>query len=201
MWDLATHGAQVLHPHALKYRDPLISAKIINFAYGDLSVKGTRITGPFEGDMTKSVSLYKNPISLIALVGDGMLKKSGLLAKLTACLASNNINIFGISAGQNSMTVFVEKQDSQKAYRLLHTLVIEDDVFSSLSLAEDTSMITVVSPDFAEETPGIISKITEPLRKNHINIIEISSSQTAIVVYVKLEDGKKAFELLNEVLE
>lgn len=201
MWDLATHGAQVLHPHALKYKDPLISAKIINFAYGDLSVKGTRITGPSEGDMTKSVSLYKNPISLIALIGDGMLKKSGLLAKLTACLASNNINIFGISAGQNSMTVFVEKQESQKAYRLLHNLVIEDDVFSSLSLAEDTTMITIVSPDFTEETPGIISKITEPLRKNHINIIEISSSQTAIVLYIKLEDGKKAYELLNEVLE
>ena len=201
MRDLATHGAQVLHPHALKYKDPLISAKIINFAYGDLSVKGTRITGPFKGDMTKSVSIYKNPISLIALIGDGMLKKSGLLAKLTACLASNNINIFGISAGQNSMSVFVEKEDSQKAYRLLHNLVIEDDVFSSLSLAEDTSMITVVSPDFTEETPGIISKITEPLRKNHINIIEISSSQTAIVVYVKLEEGKKAYELLEEVLE
>ncbi|MEE0024491.1 aspartate kinase [Methanobrevibacter sp.] len=201
MWDLATHGAQVLHPHALKYKDPLISAKIINFAHGDLSVKGTRITGPSEGDRTKSVSLYKNPISLIALIGDGMLKKSGLLAKLTACLARNNINIFGISAGQNSMTVFVEKQDSQKAYRLLHNLVIEDDVFSSLSLAEDTTMITIVSPDFTEETPGIISKITEPLRMNHINIIEISSSQTAIVLYIKLEDGKKAYELLNEVLE
>ena len=201
MWDLATHGAQVLHPHALKYKDPLISAKIINFAYGDLSVKGTRITGPSRGDMTKSVSLYKNPISLIALIGDGMLKKAGLLAKLTACLASNNINIFGISAGQNSMTVFVEKQESQKAYRLLHNLVIDDDVFSSLSLAEDTTMITIVSPDFTDETPGIISKITEPLRKNHINIIEISSSQTAIVLYIKLEDGKKAYELLNEVLE
>ena len=201
MWDLATHGAQVLHPHALKYKDPLISAKIINFNHGDLSVKGTRITGPLEGDMTKSVSLYKNPISLIALIGDGMLKKSGLLAKLTTCLSNNNINIFGISAGQNSMTVFVEKQDSQKAYRLLHNLVIEDDVFSSLSLAEDTTMITVVSPDFTEETPGIISKIAEPLRKNHINIIEISSSQTAIVLYVKLEDGKKAYELLNEVLK
>ena len=201
MWDLATHGAQVLHPHALKYKDPLISAKIINFNHGDLSVKGTRITGPLEGDMTKSVALYKNPISLIALIGDGMLKKSGLLAKLTTCLSNNNINIFGISAGQNSMTVFVEKQDSQKAYRLLHNLVIEDDVFSSLSLAEDTTMITIVSPDFTEETPGIISKITEPLRMNHINIIEISSSQTAIVLYVKLEDGKKAYELLNEVLK
>ena len=201
LWDLATHGAQVLHPHALRYKDPLINAKIINFAYGDLSAKGTRITGPFEGDMMKSVSIYKNPISLIALVGDGMLKKAGLLAKITNCLASHNINIFGISAGQNSMTVFVEKNDSQKAYRLLHGLVIEDDILSSLSLAGDTAMITIVSPDFADETPGIISKITEPLRKNHINIIEISSSQTAIVVYVGLEDGKKAYELLNEVLK
>ena len=68
-------------------------------------------------------------------------------------------------------------------------------------MAGDTAMITVVSPDFTDETPGIISKITEPLRKNHINIVEISSSQTAIVVFVDLEDGKKAYELLEEVLE
>ena len=199
--DLATHGAQVLHPHALKYKDPLIAAKIINFEYGDLTVNGTRIVGPYESDLLKSVSLYKNPISIIALVGDGMLKKSGLLAKVTSCLAGNNINIFGISAGQNSMTVFVEKQDSNKSYHLLHNLVIEDDVFSSLSLGGDTGMITIVSPDFAEETPGIISSITEPLRKNHINIVEISSSQTAIVVYVDLKDAEKAVELINEVLE
>lgn len=59
MRDLATHGAQVLHPHALKYKDPLISAKIINFSNGDLSSEGTKITGPFEGDMLKTVSLYK----------------------------------------------------------------------------------------------------------------------------------------------
>ena len=199
--DLATHGAQVLHPHALKYKDPLIAAKIINFDYGDLRVEGTRIVGPYQSDMTKSVSLYKNPISIIALVGDGMLKKAGLLAKVTSCLAENNINIFGISAGQNSMTVFVDKEDSDKSYHLLHSLVIEDDVFSSLSLGEDTGMITVVSPNFAEETPGIISTITEPLRKNHINIVEISSSQTAIVVYVDLNDAKNAVELINEVLE
>ena len=199
--DLATHGAQVLHPHALKYKDPLVAAKLINFEHGDLTAKGTRIVGPFENDMLKSVTLYKNPISLIAIVGDGMLKKTGLLANVTSCLAKNDINIFGISAGQNSMTVFVEKEDSDNAYHLLHTLVVEDDIFSSLSLGEDTGMITIVSPDFADETPGIISSITEPLRKNNINIVEISSSQTAIVVYVDLKDAEKAVELINEVLK
>ena len=200
MRDLATHGAQVLHPHALKYKDPSISAKIINFAHGDLSSKGTRIVGPFEGDMLKCVTMYKNPISLIAIVGEAMLKKTGLIATLSGSLADSEINIFGISAGQNSITTFVDKSDSNKAYHLLHQVVVETDVLSSLSLGRDTAMITFVSPDIID-TPGIISDITEPLRKNEINIVEIISSQTAIVLFVNCEDGEKARELIKEVLE
>ena len=200
MRDLATHGAQVLHPHALKYKDPSISAKIINFAHGDLSSKGTRIVGPFEGDMLKCVTMYNNPISLIAIVGEAMLKKTGLIAQLSGSLAESDINIFGISAGQNSITTFVDKSDSNKAYHLLHQVVVDTDVLSSLSLGRDTAMITFVSPDIID-TPGIISDITEPLRKNDINIVEIISSQTAVVLFVNWDDGDKARELINEVLE
>ena len=200
MRDLATHGAQVLHPHALTYKDPLINAKIINFAHGDLTSKGTRIVGPYEGDLLKGVSLYKNPISLIAVVGEAMLKKSGLFAGLSGCLAKEDINIFGISAAQNSMSAFVNKSDSNKAYHLLHQFVVETDVLSSLSLGRDTAMITFFSPDIIEK-PGIISDITEPLRKSEINIVEIISSQTAIVLFVDWKDGEKAYELIKEVLE
>ena len=200
MTELATHGAQVLHPHALKYKNPLINSKIINFDKGDLTQKGTKIEGPFKGDLMRSVTLYDEPISVIAIVGDAMLKKVGLIAEVTRVLSDEGINIFGISAGQNSMTVFISKNDSDKAYHLLHDLVIDSDTLSSLSLGEDTAMITLVSPDFIE-TPGVISNITEPLRKNNINIVEISSSQTAIVVFVEWNDGKKALELVKEVLK
>lgn len=200
MRDLATHGAQVLHPRALTYKDPVISAKIINFDHGDLSSKGTRIIGPHSDDVLKGVSLYKNPISLIAVVGEAMLKKSGLFAGLSGCLAKEKINIFGISAAQNSMSAFVDKADSNKAYHLLHQFVVETDVLSSLSLGSDTAMITFVSPDIIEK-PGIISDITEPLRKNDINIVEIISSQTAIVLFVDWKDGEKARDLINEVLK
>ena len=200
MRDLATHGAQVLHPRALTYKDPVISAKIINFEHGDLSSKGTRIIGPHNSDVLKGVSLYKNPISLIAVVGEAMLKKSGLFAGLSGCLAKEKINIFGISAAQNSMSTFVDKADSNKAYHLLHQFVVETDVLSSLSLGSDTAMITFVSPDIIEK-PGIISDITEPLRKNDINIVEIISSQTAIVLFVDWKDGEKARDLINEVLK
>ncbi|OWT33081.1 aspartate kinase [Methanobrevibacter sp. 87.7] len=200
MRDIAVHGAQVLHPNALKFKDPMIKAKIISFEKGDLSDKGTEIIGPFEDNLLKSAVLYPEELSIIAVVGEHMIESKGLLAQLTNILAENDINIYGISAGENSITVFVTKKDSDRAYHLLHRLVVNTDILSSLSIGKDIAMITVVSPEFTVETPGIISDIIRPLRKNNINIVEISSSQTAIIIFVEWKNGKRALELIKEVL-
>ena len=199
MRDLATHGAQVLHPHALRFKDPEINAKIISFEKGDLSDPGTEIVGPFEDSMSKSVTLHHEPISVVALVGEDLLNQSGLIAKMTTLVADANINIYGISAGQNSITLFLDKCDADEAYHLLHNLVIAEDSLSSISLGRDIAMLTMVNPDFIE-TPGVITEITNPLKENHINIVEISSSQTAIVLFINWEDGKLAYDLIKEVL-
>ena len=199
MRDLATHGAQVLHPHALRFKDPEINAKIISFEKGDLSDPGTEIVGPFEDSMSKSVCLHPEPISVVALVGEDLLNQIGLLAKMTTLVAEANINIFGISAGQNSITLFLDKCDADEAYHLLHNLVIAEDSLSSISLGRDIAMLTMVNPDFIE-TPGAISEITNPLKEEHINIVEISSSQTAIVLFINWEDGKVAYDLIKGVL-
>lgn len=200
MRDLATHGAQVLHPHALKYKDPDINAKIIGFEHGDFSAPGTEIIGPSKNKMLRTTTLNPDPISVVAVVGEKILNKPGILAKLTSKLAENDINIIGISTGQNSVTIFVDKKDADEAHRLLHDVVIADDNLSSLSLGRDIAMITISSPDFID-TPGIISDITEPLRDNDLNIVEISSSQTSVVIFVDWNDGKKAYELVRGVLE
>jgi len=200
MRDLATHGAQVLHPHALKYKDPDIKAKIIGFEHGDLSAPGTEIIGPSKNKMVKTTTLNPDPISVVAVVGEKILNKPGILARLTSRLAENSINIIGISTGQNSVTIFVDKKDADEAHRLLHDVVIADDYLSSLSLGRDIAMITISSPDFID-TPGIISEITKPLRDNDLNIVEISSSQTSVVIFVDWNDGKKAYELVRGVLE
>lgn len=199
MRDLATHGAQVLHPHALKFKDPNIKAKIISFEKGDLSDSGTAILGPFEDAMMKNLSLHDEPISAVAVVGESMLNQAGLLSKITTIIANAGINIFGISAGQNSITTFLNKTDADKAYHLLHDLVIEEEKLSSVSIGKDIAMLTMVSPDFID-TPGIISLVTNPLRENGINIVEISSSQTAVVIFVDWEDGVNAYKLIKEVL-
>jgi aspartate kinase len=199
MRDLATHGAQVLHPHALRFKDPEINAKIISFEKGDLSDPGTEIVGPFEDSMSKSVCLHPEPISVVALVGEDLLNQIGLLAKMTTLVAEANINIYGISAGQNSITLFLDKCDADNAYHILHNLVIAEDSLSSISLGRDIAMLTMINPDFIE-TPGVITEITNPLKEEHINIVEISSSQTAIVLFINWEDGKVAYDLIKEVL-
>jgi aspartate kinase len=200
MRDLATHGAQVLHPHALKYKDPKIDAKIIGYENEDLSAPGTEIIGPSNSELLKSTTINNEPISVIAVVGEEILTKSGILSKITDTLAEHKINIYGISTGQNSITVFVNKSNSEHAHEVLHDVVVETDDLSSLSLGREIAMITVTSQDFID-TPGVIAEITEPLQKNKINIVEISSSQTSVVLFVDWDDGRKAYELVKGVLK
>jgi aspartate kinase len=200
MRDLATHGAQVLHPHALRYKDPKINAKIIGFEHGDLSAPGTEIIGPSGDEMLRTTTINNEPIAIIAVVGEEMMTKVGILAELTRALQNSSINIYGISTGQNSITLFVDKSTADQAHEILHEVVVEHPDMSSLSLGRDISMITVNSQDFID-TPGIITRITEPLRKNKINIVEISSSQTSVVLFVDWNDGKRAYEMVRSVLE
>ncbi|MDI6644885.1 MAG: aspartate kinase [Methanobacteriaceae archaeon] len=200
MRDLATHGAQVLHPHALKYKDPKINAKIIGYEHGDLSAPGTEIIGPSKNEMMKTTALNADPISVIAVVGEEILTKPGILAELAYTLSKNDINIYGVSTGQNSITFFINTHEAEKAHEILHDVVVENENLSSLSLGIEISMITVTSPDFID-TPGIITEITEPLCRDKINIVEISSSQTSVVIFVDGKDGKKAYELVRGVLE
>ncbi|AXV37023.1 MAG: aspartate kinase [Methanobacteriaceae archaeon] len=200
MRDLATHGAQVLHPHALKYKDPKINAKIIGYEHGDLSAPGTEIIGPSKNEMLKTTALNADPISVIAVVGEEILTKTGILAELAHTLSKNDINIYGVSTGQNSITFFVNSEEAEKAHEVLHEVVVENENLSSLSLGIEISMITVTSPDFID-TPGIITEITGPLCKDNINIVEISSSQTSVVIFVDGKDGKKAYELVRGVLK
>jgi aspartate kinase len=200
MRDLATHGAKVLHPHALRYKDPLINAKIIGFEHGDLSAIGTEIIGPAGNHMLKTTALNVDPISVIAVVGEEILTKTGVLSELTDALAKNKINIYGISTGQNSVTLFIDKSLVDHAHEILHEVVVKNNDLSSLSVGSDIAMITVASQDFID-TPGIITRVTEPLRKQKINIVEISSSQTSVVIFVEWIDGKRAYELVRSVLE
>lgn len=200
MIDLANYGAQVLHPNALRYKDPGIKAKIISFEYGDLSVHGTDIIGPAHPeDEVISIMKLNDKLSVVAVVGEDLMNKQGIIADVTKKVSDEGLGIYGISTGESSITLFFREEDADKAHELLHELVIGGDKLSSISLGQKIAMISVVSHDFID-TPGIIASITNPLNENDINIVELSSSQTSVVVFVDWEDGDRAYELIRETL-
>ena len=126
--NLSTKGARLIHPHALKYKTPEIKAKVINGKYKNLTSYGTEIIGPFEEDLQKTASLYKDPLSIIAIVGDGLLSKTGLLSELTDFLAENDLNIYKLTVGNNSITIFVDKSEPDRAYHVLHDFVSTTEI-------------------------------------------------------------------------
>lgn len=201
MIDLANYGAQVLHPNALRYKDPNIKAKIISFEYGDLRVQGTDIIGPAHPeDDVITISKLEDKLSIIAVVGENLMSKQGIIANITQKVNENNLSIYGISTGESSITLFFKEKDAIKAHEVLHDLIIHGNRLSSVSLGQKIAMITVVSHDFID-TPGIITSITKPLHENNINIVELSSSQTSVVVFVDWNDGDKAYRLIKETLQ
>ncbi|OED30887.1 aspartate kinase [Methanosphaera sp. WGK6] len=201
MIDLANYGAQVLHPNALRYKDPNIKAKIISFEYGDLRVQGTDIIGPSHSEEDViTITKLEEKLSVLAVVGEDLMNKQGIIANVTEKVSENNLSIYGISTGESSITLFFSEKDAEKAHEVLHDLVIRGDRLSSISLGQKIAMISVVSHDFID-TPGIITSITKPLHENNINIVELSSSQTAVVVFVDWDDGDKAHKLIKETLQ
>ncbi len=57
-------------------------------------------------------------------------------------------------------------------------------------------MIVTESEKFID-TPGIISKLSDPLADEGINVTEIYSSQASISFFVDWKDRKEALELLK----
>ena len=188
MKTLATHGAQVLHPHALDYKHPKIDAKIINFKNGDLSSKGTYITGPKD---YKPIDLYENPVASITIVGKSLLNKVGIVSSLANILLENGINLFKMNPHHNSITVFIDSADANKAYELYHDHVIKTDDLSSISRDKDTAMFSITNPDITELT------LANLLTENNIDAVLINYTKTEILLFVEWEFKYEVSKLLD----
>lgn len=196
--DLAKYGARVLHPAALNYKNPMINAKIIHFRHGNLSAKGTVIIGP-KGERT-GVRLYKKPLAMLTVVGEEMQATPGILAKTSQPLSEAKVNIFGVSIGPRSFSLYVTEEQSQRALELLHGVITKHKLMKSVTKEGNIAMLIAESEHFIE-TPGIVAKLAEPLARGHINIVEVFSSRASITFFINWADSSRALRLLRQVME
>ncbi|MBN2306815.1 aspartate kinase [Candidatus Peregrinibacteria bacterium] len=104
--------------------------KAIQAACGELkalTVNGERFDIA-EGDIE-----WRQDLACVSLVGNELIDTTGALSWVTSVLAANDINIEAIShtTKQKRVSVFVSKNDRQKAVQLLHSIMVdgnEDDI-------------------------------------------------------------------------
>ncbi len=198
MQDLSIRGAGVVAPSALRYKTDDMTVKVVHHEHGDVRAEGTVIEG--EGTNTHLVEMRDEPLAAVTVAGRSVIDTPNLLSRLSTILGENDINIYGHSTGNDSMSFFVDQSKGRRAEKLLHDEVVEDSKFSSVSVREDVAMILVSGGDFID-TPGIVYRVVKPLYENGINIIEIISSVTSIVVFVDRDERQEAFDCIEGALE
>jgi len=196
MRDLARFGAKIMHPRAMNYKDPGIKARVIHFKHKNLRKGGTIITGPKETEFT-GVELYGKMLSMITVVGEEMQRTPGILHKVASPLNREGINIFGVSIGPRSFSVYVSNEHADRALSVIHQVVLKDKHMKAATSEDGLAMIIAQSEKFIY-TPGVIAKLTEPAAKAGINIVEILSSRASISFFVRWEDRERALELFRE---
>jgi len=199
MRDLARFGARVMHPRAMNYKDPGISAKVIHFRHGNLSANGTVIMGPNEVESV-GVRASEKPLAMLTIIGRGMQTTPGILVKTTTPLGKGGINIFGVSIGPRSFSVYVAEEDSRRALKLLHSTITKNKLMKSVTSEGNLALLIAESERFIY-TPGAIAKLSKPLARARINIIEILSSRASISFFVNWNDRKEALKLLGQAMK
>ncbi|MEM2282879.1 MAG: aspartate kinase [Candidatus Hadarchaeales archaeon] len=195
--DLARFGMGKMHPRALNFKDPALRARIINIRHSDLSAKGTEIVGPTQA--SASVRLHENPLTMVTVVGENMQTTPGILYKAASPLSRRGINIFGVSIGPRSFSIYVDEKQGEEAQRALHQVVLREKHMKSVTKTGRLALIVCESEKFID-TPGMIAKLTQPLAEKGINIVEMMTSRASISFLLDWEDRKRGVEILKKVM-
>lgn len=192
---MAESGAKVLHPRALNFKAGKMKAKIINFQNGDLDSDGTEIEGCF----SSKIEVFPEKLCLLTVVGNQILETPGLLKEIILPLSKHKISIQGVGTGRSYIGIYLLEEFAKEAYDLIHPVILKNDYFKSVSLKKDIALLVLNSRSFIE-TPGIIERITRPLAENHINIMEISTMKTDILLFVDWSTKDIVYQLTNNAL-
>jgi aspartate kinase len=192
---LAEGGARVLHPRALNYKDNSMKAKIIHFQDGDLDSPGTEI----EGSFTSRINVFQEKLCLLTIIGESILETPGILKEIITPLAKHKISIQSIAMGLQYVGIYVSEKYCKKAYDLVHYSILKNNKLKSVTSKEDIALIVVSSRDFIE-TPGIIERITRPLAEHNINILEMTTIKTDILIFVDWKNKDITSQLISDSL-
>jgi aspartate kinase len=195
---LADSGAKFIHSKALKYKPQSINVKVINNAHGDLSQKGTLITGALATELDVEIA-YPSHVAEITVVGQGISEKPNIIMEMTEKTKAHS-SLLGLSMNTNSVILYVsQKKNIDTLFNQIHTIILDNLETIAMAVKKDLAFLKTSGVGL-EETHGIIGKISETLRVNQINIYGILTITSSILLFVDWSEREKALQLIRNSL-
>ncbi|MEO0123916.1 MAG: ACT domain-containing protein [candidate division WOR-3 bacterium] len=191
---LAASGAQVLNPISLKHRKNLPKLRVIANDSINIENGGTEILF----DKEVSITLSEKTFGVLTFIGEKIPETLGILSNVSNALTEKKIAIHSITISDNLLAIYVEEDKSEKAYEILSPLILKIKSLKALNLKKGIAKIVIRSLKFINE-PGAIKKIVTPISREKINIWEILTVHTDIMVFVESQDKVKAYNFINQL--
>ncbi len=187
---LASSGAKVLNPVALKFAEKIDKIKVLSPEFR----KGTDVK------FTEKVEIKKveETFSVFTFIGERLPETPGILFRISEILHKENISIYSITVSDNLLAIYLREEDTERGYKLLSPLVNIIENLEILNVKKKIKKIILRSLKFINE-PGVIRKIVAPISREGINIWEILTVHTDIMIFVEDEDSHRAYNILKNL--
>lgn len=193
---LAASGAQVLNPISLKHRKNLPKLRVISNNGVITKKAGTEVFF----DKTVSITLSNKKYGVLTFIGKKIPETPGLLNQVTAVLLQKKIAIHSVTISDNLLAIYVLLNKAEIAYKLLSPLISKSKNLKALNLKKDINKIVIRSLNFINE-PGAIKSIAAPIAREKINIWEILTVHTDIMVFVESQDCHRVYKIINNLFK
>ena len=195
---LADSGAKFIHSKALKYKPQFAAVKVINNVNGNLSQKGTLITGALATELDVEIA-HSSPVAEITIVGQCVSEKPQIILEMVE-KAETHTSLLGMSLNMNSVILYVsQEKNTDKLFNQIHTIILNNSETIAMAVKKDLAYLKTSGVGL-EETHGIIGRISETLRVNEINIYGILTITSSILLFVDWSEREKALQLIRKSL-
>ncbi len=198
--ELSYFGAKILHPRTVEPLEPLnIPIRIFNIdGPKDKLTPLSSIRAEEEHSEAgpKSVT-YSDDFSILKVKGPGVGIKPGILAKLTATMDREQINIKSAVTSQTAINVYLESSDLERSVKAVEK--IGEKAITRVIGINDMSIVSLVGTGIAHE-PLAAYRILKALADNsiHTQIVSLGASDVAAYVVVNQDDKKRAVAAIHK---
>lgn len=193
--DLSFKGAEVVAPEALPYKTDDMEVNVVHYQSENLLESGTSIEGEFD----RITNTDEKKFACLTVAGREIRLEPGILSKLTTQLYEKEINVEAVSTGMDSVSLFVEEEEADRANKALHNTVLEKENMSSVTVDEDIGVIRIAGGKLPDR-PGVVKDIVTPLAEANINIHEIVTSASSVILFVGYDIREKALNIVQKNL-